>query len=103
MSSRCSHDIQALLSNLAVWFADKLQALGHDVQISHSAGRYLCNYIYFRSLQHCTNVPNWHALFVHVPPLKFAGQEAELAFSLDLFDQLAHQVKASVPLNQIAS
>ncbi|DBA84937.1 hypothetical protein WJX79_003597 [Trebouxia sp. C0005] len=81
---------------------DNLQTLGHDVQISHSAGRYLCNYIYFRSLQHCTNVPNWHALFVHVPPLKYASEEAELAFSLDLFDQLAHQVKASLPLNQIA-
>jgi len=79
-------------------YADKLQALGHNVQISHSAGRYLCNYIYFRSLQHCTNVPNWHALFVHVPPIKILDQDAELEFALDLFDQLAHQVKPSMPL-----
>ena len=79
-------------------YADKLQTLGHNVQISHSAGRYLCNYIYFRSLQHCTIVPNWHALFVHVPPLKFIDKDEDLAFALDLFDQLAHQVQASMPV-----
>lgn len=46
-------------------------------------------------------MPNWHALFVHVPPVKYADQDAEVTFALDLFDQLAHQVEASVPLNQV--
>ena len=77
--------------------ADRLQALGHNVAISHSAGRYLCNYIYFRSLQLCSNVPNWHALFVHVPPLEVIGQDKEMAFAVDLFALLAQKVQAIVP------
>lgn len=68
--------------------ADKLKAAGHDVELSKSAGRYLCNYIYFRSLLNCTSIPNWHALFVHLPPLKFIGEEQQLALALDLFDAL---------------
>ena len=91
------HAVECILNlNVAV-SADKLQQLGHNVQISHSAGRYLCNYIYFRSLQHCTTMPNWHAVFVHVPPVKFLDEDGELEFALDLFDQLAHQVQATVP------
>ena len=42
-------------------------------------------------------MPNWHALFVHVPPIQFLDQDGELDFALDLFDQLAHQVQATVP------
>lgn len=79
-------------------FADKLQGLGHNVAISHSAGRYLCNYIYFRSLQLCSNLPNWHALFVHVPPLKIIGEDEEMAFAVDLFALLAQSVQATVPV-----
>lgn len=79
-------------------FADKLQGLGHNVAISHSAGRYLCNYIYFKSLQLCSNLPNWHALFVHVPPLKIIGEDEEMAFAVDLFALLAQSVQATVPV-----
>lgn len=78
--------------------ADDLQALGHNVGISHSAGRYLCNYIYFKSLQLCSNVPNWHALFVHVPPLELIGHDEEVAFAVDLFDALVQKVQATVPV-----
>ena len=42
-------------------------------------------------------MPNWHAVFVHVPPVKFLDAGGELQFALDLFDQLAHQVQATVP------
>lgn len=78
--------------------ADELQALGHNVAVSQSAGRYLCNYIYFKSLQLCSKVPNWHALFVHVPPLEVIGHDAEMAFAMDLFVALAQKVQASVPV-----
>ena len=79
--------------------ADQLQEQGHNVQISHSAGRYLCNFIYFKSLQHCSTFPNWHALFVHVPPLDVIGQDEEMAFAVDLFASLAQKVQASVPVD----
>ena len=78
--------------------ADELQALGHNVAISQSAGRYLCNYIYFKSLQLCSIVPNWHALFVHVPPLEVIGHDAEMAFATDLFVSLAQKVQATLPV-----
>ena len=84
-------------------FADKLQALGHNVAISQSAGRYLCNYIYFRSLQLCSIVPNWHALFVHVPPLEVIGQDEEMAFAVDLLAVLAQKVQATVPAAGLAT
>ena len=77
--------------------ADKLKAAGHDVELSKGAGRYLCNYIYFRSLLNCTSIPNWHALFVHLPPLKCVGEEQQLALALDLFDTLC----ADVQLQQV--
>lgn len=83
-------------------FADKLQALGHNVAISHSAGRYLCNYIYFRSLQLCSNVTNWHALFVHVPPLEVIGQDEEMSLAVNLVALLAQKVEANVPATGLA-
>ena len=63
------------------------------MQISESAVRYLCNYIYFRSLQNCTATPNWHALFVHLPPLTCIGQQQQLRLALDLFDALNTEVQ----------
>ena len=97
INSSAVHDLQPDICVYMPAFADKLQALGHNVAISHSAGRYLCNYIYFRSLQLCSNVPNWHALFVHVPPLEVIGQDEEMAFAVDLFALLAQKVQATVP------
>ena len=97
LNSITVHKLQPDICVYMPAFADKLQALGHNVAISHSAGRYLCNYVYFRSLQLCSNVPNWHALFVHVPPLEVIGQDAEMAFAVDLFTLLQQKVQATVP------
>lgn len=45
-------------------------------RISHDAGRYLCNAVYYRSLQRCAEASGpSDALFVHVPAL--AGRESE--------------------------
>jgi len=57
-------------------FADLLGALrGHCVpaRLSHDAGRYLCNYAYWRCLQH---VGGRRPLvqFVHIPPVKIGSQ-----------------------------
>lgn len=76
-----------------MWFADKLKAAGHDVELSESAGRYVCNYLYFRSLQNCTSIPNWHALFVHLPQLEFMNQKQQSDLALDLLDALSSEVQ----------
>lgn len=48
--------------------AGALRGAGADVAVSHSAGRFVCNYLLFRSLQRSRAAgPRWHSLFVHLP------------------------------------
>ncbi|MGH6736125.1 MAG: peptidase C15 [Methyloceanibacter sp.] len=49
-----------------------LRALGYPAGASHSCGRYLCNFLYYRSLE-WAEPRSRHALFVHVPPLASHG------------------------------
>jgi pyroglutamyl-peptidase len=44
---------------------------GFPVDVSVDPGRFLCNYIYYKSLRNCTDLgkPAYHALFIHVPPI----------------------------------
>lgn len=61
-----------------------LQARGFAVQPSHNAGRFVCNYCYYRALQMCERQQaagrNWHALFVHVPPFTVADEATQHSF-----------------------
>jgi len=71
-------------------FADLLGALrGHDVpaRLSRDAGRYLCNYAYWRCLQ---RVGGRRPLvqFVHIPPVKI-GSQPKLRRSLTFHSLLA--------------
>lgn len=54
---------QALINRLPIeqWVAD-LHRNSFQVKISHSAGAYLCNYLYFRVMQKTSK-----ALFIHIP------------------------------------
>ena len=47
------------------------------VEISHDAGLYLCEFVYFKALYQCqkTGVP---ALFIHVPPSQIESDQAEI-------------------------
>jgi pyroglutamyl-peptidase len=52
--------------------AAHLRARGHTAHASRSCGRYLCNFLYYRSLERT----QWHggdALFVHVPLTEAQG------------------------------
>ena len=45
-----------------------LRRNGHSCRLSHHAGRYLCNAVYYHSLNHAAlNAPNRIVAFVHVP------------------------------------
>ncbi|KAG2501501.1 hypothetical protein HYH03_000009 [Edaphochlamys debaryana] len=55
------------------------------VVVSEDAGRFLCNWCYFRACQLAEALgPGCDALFVHVPPFEVYGEEAQRAFLLDL-------------------
>jgi pyroglutamyl-peptidase len=48
--------------------ASALQAKGTPAQVSNSAGDYLCNYLYYRSLAHLETLHNPpRAGFLHIP------------------------------------
>jgi pyrrolidone-carboxylate peptidase len=53
-------------------------------EVSHDPGKFICNYIYYRSLMAAN--PRRFALFVHVPPFavvaKVSGEEGEGAIHL---------------------
>ncbi|XGC81577.1 pyroglutamyl-peptidase I [Bdellovibrio bacteriovorus] len=56
-------------SPIEVW-KDHLKNSGHSVEISLSAGGYVCNFIYFKILQHLQKTQiNSRACFIHVPYL----------------------------------
>lgn len=65
----------------------ELQKKGHKVEISTDPGRYICNYIYFSSLQQ-VNKDNCTSLFVHFPELKDAPHQQNIKFVSDLLDVL---------------
>ncbi|MCH3910005.1 MAG: hypothetical protein LKJ81_02050 [Bacilli bacterium] len=52
-----------------------LQNEGFDVEVSHDAGRFICNEVYYLGLK---NVKT--ALFVHLPPLKYSSKENNVSF-----------------------
>jgi hypothetical protein len=54
--------------------------IGFPVDVSEDPGRFLCNYIFYRSLRNCTNVGGSgnHALFIHVPPTEIIPLEDQV-------------------------
>lgn len=52
---------------------------GAEVAVSHDAGRFVCNYLLFRSLQRSRAAgPRMHSLFVHVPCSRFIGHAQKM-------------------------
>jgi len=76
---------------------DSLIQKGFDVFISGDAGRFLCNYIYWESLNKLTTaeeVPiavdcNLHALFVHVPSFDCISKDVQVAFVMELIETIS--------------
>lgn len=83
----------ALFSTLPVaQIAQHLCAKGIPALQSNYAGNYLCNMLYYLSLQWCATRKNCHALFVHIP------------FTTQISAQLClqqHKAYASLPQNTI--
>lgn len=70
-----------------------LQRAGYKVVVSEDAGRFVCNWTYYRSLQ-CTREfqkrgSNWHSLFVHVPSFDEIDQETQCKFALAVLEAIS--------------
>ncbi|KAJ8602297.1 hypothetical protein CTAYLR_007855 [Chrysophaeum taylorii] len=53
----------------------ELRAQGHDVAVSEDPGRFVCNYLYFKSLRKRAGRPT---LFVHTPPFDAVPESRQL-------------------------
>ena len=53
----------------------KDEGFSDDVEISNDPGRFLCNYVYYKSL-----LVNRFALFVHVPPFSVMAEDKQYNF-----------------------
>jgi pyroglutamyl-peptidase len=69
----------------------QLKSHGFNVMISNDPGRYLCNYIYYSSLQACEKLQQqistiqslpvtFHSLFVHVPSFSVISKTEQIEF-----------------------
>ena len=61
-----------------------------NVEISHDAGTYLCNYIYYHSETNSkkNNSENVFCVFIHVPILDVINEEAQYEFFSDFINQV---------------
>jgi pyroglutamyl-peptidase len=55
-----------------------------DTRLSRDAGRYLCNYLYWRALEATAGEPAPIVQFVHIPPVRRPGETRPLPTLADL-------------------
>ncbi|KAI3971423.1 hypothetical protein MKW92_029202 [Papaver armeniacum] len=58
---------------------------GYDVDISYSAGRFVCNYVYYHSLRFAEKKGH-KSLFVHVPLFSVIDEDTQMQFAASLFE-----------------
>jgi pyroglutamyl-peptidase len=77
-----------------------LQAKGYVANVSQSAGRFVCNYIMYRSLQMVASLPcsqRCGSMFLHVPSFKVFPEEQQRCFLVDFLKAICKQVCAAEP------
>eukprot|EP01068_Selenidium_serpulae_P004097 Selendium_serpulae@DN3416_c0_g1_i1.p1 len=79
----------------------RLESLGHPVKLSADAGRFVCNYIYYRSLEESSSssIP---ALFIHVPEFEVVDKESQLAFLQDFLKTYCDSLREGEELERKA-
>eukprot|EP01119_Soliformovum_irregulare_P011760 TRINITY_DN2981_c0_g1_i1.p1 TRINITY_DN2981_c0_g1~~TRINITY_DN2981_c0_g1_i1.p1 ORF type:complete len:267 (-),score=34.75 TRINITY_DN2981_c0_g1_i1:884-1684(-) len=83
-------DVDHFKSSINVPFlVESLRSKSHTVKASQDPGRFICNWIYFNSLQHAKET-GAHSLFVHVPPFDAMNRSTQLKIIRDLFQSLTH-------------
>ena len=86
--------------------AGTLEAAGHPVQLSSDAGRFLCNFAYYKSLsaterlnartsEHAPTPPPQHfSLFVHIPPFSELPLDRLVACSAAIVAEVSESMRA---------
>lgn len=64
-------------------------------------GRFLCNYIYWCSLEFCRDRDRTCSLFVHVPPFEEVPEEQQRRFLVALLKAVADAAMEAPVLNQV--
>lgn len=59
------------------------------VEVSDDAGRFVCNYIYYQSLNFCKNVSGTQSVFIHIPSHQTISIQEQIKFVKELLDELA--------------
>jgi pyroglutamyl-peptidase len=68
-----------------------------QVEISSDAGRFLCNYIYYLSLQHATARKQCYSVFIHVPLPTVIDLQQQSDFVCDFVRCAAEHVLGAAP------
>jgi len=63
---------------------------GYKCDISYDAGKYLCNYLYFKSL---ARIKSRRVLFVHVPTFETMGKEQQMKALKLMLDRIGHLIQ----------
>lgn len=63
------------------------------VVLSDDAGRYLCNYIYYKSLQIQSKFDNSRSLFIHVPTFDKVSMDVQLNIIVEILRMIIKQQK----------
>jgi len=94
---RLSTDLNAL------GIKDHLEKKGFEVSLSDDAGRFVCNYIYWSSLEKvqeekvsrdADDIVIMHCMFVHVPTFEDISKETQVDFSIELIDSIKESIHA---------
>jgi Pyroglutamyl peptidase len=90
------------MCGIATLAAGCLQDKGHGAEPSSNAGRYLCNYLYFKSLRNIQQhrQASWHAMFLHVPSLEVASFSSHCNLVSHLVQLLQQQLSLRLPARE---
>lgn len=69
---------------------NRLREHGFDTELSCDAGRFVCNWLYYKSLGIAERAQDCTALFVHVPDLKTVQLSHQVAFLRMLLHEIAN-------------
>ena len=93
-----SIDVQSLCAELlsqdAIKHRDLKTPQNQDKVIctpSSDPGRFLCNHVYFKSMEHCTHHDKHHSIFIHVPPFRCMSKDVQIRTLLLLLDTLCER------------
>ncbi|CAD7698130.1 unnamed protein product [Ostreobium quekettii] len=84
---------------------DELQQRGFMATCSEDAGRFVCNWIYFKSLRQAMMAGNgkWHSLFIHVPYFSRVPEKVQMEFVSTVMDSIAEQLASRCDVSEVAA